>query len=291
MRGSTEESKAPATGLAARPDVGRLVGRGRRARMVRALTIVLVAVVVGLTIAFVVSRTADGIRERAETLRTTPRYDPPVWAGQIVPGACSGGFYARRNDTIVLTIVAHCATPGASLRDADGRLIGVFGPRAQTADCPINRFCSPSDILALELAADRIPWGHLNLVDLGAGGYHTIEAGTRPLACADMKGGERVEVDGREHYRTGTVTGSFRYEYATDTIFPCMIAADIRVEIGDSGGAVLVNGVPGGIISRALDGSALGFTPLAEGLENLGLTLCTTPDCDLSPERVIQPEG
>ena len=25
------------------------------------------------------------------------------------------------------------------------------------------------------------------------------------------------------------------------------------------------------------------FTPLAEGLDNLGLTLCTTPDCDLTP--------
>ena len=57
---------------------------------------------------------------------------------------------------------------------------------------------------------------------------------------------------------------------------------------GDSGGAVLVNGMPAGVISRQL-GGRFGFTPLAEGLENLGLTLCTTPDCDLSPERAVQP--
>jgi hypothetical protein len=42
---------------------------------------------------------------------------------------------------------------------------------------------------------------------------------------------------------------------------------------------VLVNGQPAGVISRSI-GGRLGFTPLAEGLDNLGLTLCTTPDCD-----------
>jgi hypothetical protein len=67
-----------------------------------------------------------------------------------------------------------------------------------------------------------------------------------------------------------------------------MVMADIPVVVGDSGGAVLVDGLPAGIISRELSWK-MGFTPLAEGLENLGLTLCTTPDCDLSPERAVQP--
>ena len=61
-----------------------------------------------------------------------------------------------------------------------------------------------------------------------------------------------------------------------------MIAARIRVETGDSGGAVLVRGIPAGVASRSFDG-LLRFTPLAEGLAQLGLDLCTTPDCDIAP--------
>jgi len=247
---------------------------------------------VGVAMLVLVALTAwwgtGALRDRAQTVRTTARFDPPVWAGQNVPGACSGGFYARHADTIVITIVAHCAEPGTSLRDDAGRLIGVFGPRAQLVDCPATRFCAPSDILALALAPERIPWGHLNVVDLGAGGYRSIDPGTRPLACGDIAIGSPVETDGRERYRTGTVIGSGRYEYPTDTIFPCMVVSDIEVAVGDSGAAVLVGGLPAGVISRELGGQ-LGFTPLAEGLDNLGLTLCTTPDCDLTPATAVQP--
>jgi hypothetical protein len=246
-------------------------------RLVRAVTVVLWGVVIAAAGYWAVG----AIRDHNETARTTARFDPPVWAGQDVPGACSGGFYARSGNSIVLTIVGHCATPGETLREADGRLIGTFGPRAELAECPENRFCSPSDFLTLALARDRIPWGHLNLVDMGAGGYRTIEPGTRPLACSDIKVGDRVEIDGREHYRAGNVIATVRYEYAADVIFPCMVVADISVDVGHSGGAVLVDGAPAGIISRQIDGR-LGFTPLAEGLDNLHLSLCTTPDCDLT---------
>ncbi|MEO7204941.1 MAG: hypothetical protein ABIZ52_08015 [Candidatus Limnocylindrales bacterium] len=256
----------------------------RKARLVRALTVVLLAIVGASTAVWVVST----IRDREQTTRSTARFDPPVWAGQNVPGACSGGFYARRDTTIALTIVAHCANPGDSLRDPMGRLVGVFGPRAQFTDCPVGRFCAPSDFLAMALAPDRIPWGHLNVVDMGAGGYRTIEPGTRALGCGDMRVGDRVEIDGRERYRAGSVIANSPYRNDTDTMFPCMVVGDIQVVTGDSGGAVLVNGLPAGIISRQL-GGLLGFTPLAEGLENLGLALCTTPDCDLSPDLVVQP--
>ena len=64
--------------------------------------------------------------------------------------------------------------------------------------------------------------------------------------------------------------------------FPCMIAADVPVGSGDSGGAVMVRGLPAGVSSRSF-GGRLGFTPLAEGLLQLGLELCTTPDCGLEP--------
>ena len=212
--------------------------------------------------------------------RTTPRYDPPVMAGQIVYQACTGGFYARRGTAVVLTISAHCATPGVTLRDADGRVVGVYGQKAQLVDCPAGRFCSPSDFLMLVLAADRIPWGHLNLVDMGSGGYRALAGGTRPLACADINSGARVEVDGREIFREGRVTGKEVYSFPTDVIFPCMVLTDVAAGVGDSGGAVLVDGLPAGIAAREFDGR-LGFTPLAEGLDALGLVLCTTPDCDL----------
>jgi hypothetical protein len=241
--------------------------------------------VVALIVLVAASSVGVGVlRERAETERTTPRFDPPVWAGQLVPVPCAnGGFYARDQQTIILTIAAHCyiAKPGTVWRDADGRLIGTWGRLAELTDCSAGRFCAPADIVSLELAPDRIPWGHLNLVDMGAGGYRTIAQGTRPLACADIHVGDRAEVNGREHYRSGTVIEIAPYEFATDTMFPCMVVTDIVVEYGDSGGSVLVNGLPAGTTSRNI-GGRLAFTPLAEGLENLGLVLCTTPDCDVS---------
>ena len=251
-------------------DNGAVTRRG----IVRAAIVVL-AVLAGVLAGFLVQRT---LVDRAETVRSTEEFDPPVWAGQNVPGACSGGFYARDGAAIVITIVAHCAEPGDTLRDPAGRPIGVFGPRAQLTDCPPERFCAPSDFLAMTLEDAWIPWGHLDLVDMGAGGYRTIAPGVRPLACGDIHVGDGVEVNGREHFRSGKVTAVGRYHFEDDTIFPCMVTTDIPVATGDSGGAVLVNGLPAGIVSRRI-GDRLAFTPLAEGLENLGLVLCTTPDC------------
>jgi len=261
----------------------RLTDR-RRAWVLRAAIVVLATIAIGVA-GF---RAIQTIREYGETARTTSRFDPPVWAGQnfIVP--CAGGFYARRESTIVLVISAHCGNPGESLVDPEGRQIGVLGPRAQLADCPEGHFCAPSDILTLALAPDRIPWGHLNMIDMGAGGYRTLEAGTRPLACSDIAVGDQFEIDGRDHFRSGTVIGSGPYQYESDTMFPCMLVGNTRVSTGDSGAAVLVRGLPAGIVAREL-GGRFGFTPLAEGLENLGLILCTTPNCDLSAERAIQP--
>jgi hypothetical protein len=258
-----------------------------RVPKVRAIAVAGV-IAVGIGVLIVGSWVVGALREHDETTRTTTRFNPPVWAGQNVPSACSGGFYARHESTIVITIVAHCAYPGATLRDGVGRVTGVFGPMPELSDCPAGRVCAPSDFLALSLAPDRIPWGHLNVVDLGAGGYRTFAPGTRALACADIAIGDLVETDGREHYRQGKVTGSGRYDVEADTFFPCMVSTDIAAAIGDSGAAVLVNGAPAGIISREV-GGRMGFTPLAEGLESLGLRLCTTPDCDLSPERAVQP--
>jgi hypothetical protein len=258
----------------------------RSAHIVRATTIVLAAIVIALVGYWAVV----SIKDRNETARTTPRFEPPVWAGQNFIAPCAGGFYARHESTIVLIISAHCGDPGLTLRDPQGQLIGELGPRAELADCPEGRFCAPSDILTLALAPDRIPWGHLNMVDMGAGGYRTIDAGTQPLACSDISVGDRFEINGRDHYRSGTVIVIGPYHNEADTIFPCMIVGDTRVTTGDSGGAVLINGLPAGIVARELSGR-FGFTPLAEGLDNLALILCTTPDCDLSPDRAVQPTG
>lgn len=256
----------------------------RRGRpIVRAVTILL-----AIVLAIAATWAARTIQERNETARTAPRFDPPVWAGQNFIPPCAGGFYARQEQTIVLVISAHCSEPGLTLRDPDGRYLGILGPRAQLQDCTPGRFCAPSDMLTLAVADDLIPWGHLNMVDLGAGGYRTIEAGTRPLACSDIQVGDRYEMDGREHFRTGRVLEIAPYEFETDTNFPCMIVGESAVTTGDSGAAVLVDGIPAGIVARRLD-QHFGFTPLAEGLDNLGLVLCTAPDCDLSPEAAVQP--
>ncbi len=149
---------------------------------------------------------------------------------------------------------------------------------------PVSRaHCAASDLNYLVVARDRIPWGRLNLVDLGTAGYRIIAPGTRPLSCADIAIGDQVEIDGRNIYRSGTVAEKGEYLHPEDGgYFPCMIAARIQVGVGDSGGAVLVRGIPAGVTSRSFNG-LLGFTPLAEGLAELGLDLCTTPDCGLVP--------
>ncbi|HEV8546382.1 MAG TPA: hypothetical protein VGQ64_08800 [Candidatus Limnocylindrales bacterium] len=217
--------------------------------------------------------------------RTTAVYDPPVLAGQQLWGYCAGGFYARHADTIVLTSTGHCTTEGTVAYEPDGTTVrGVFGPAARDASCPYpGHKCASSDINYLVVGADRIPWGHLDVVDLGTAGYRIIPAGTRPLACADIAIGDIVEIDGRNIYRSGPVVEKGEYLHPEDgDYFPCMIAADIAVAAGDSGGAVLVRSVPAGVTSRSFDGT-LGFTPLAEGLAQLGLELCTTPDCGLEP--------
>ena len=219
--------------------------------------------------------------------RSTPVYDPPVLAGQPLYGYCSGGVYARLGDIVVLTSTGHCTSEGTVATDPDGTGVrGVFGPAARDATCPYpGHTCASSDINSLVVAADRIPWGHLNVVDMGTGGYRIIAPGTRPLACADVAVGDPVEIDGRGTYRAGKVIQKGDNNKPADedgAYFPCMVAADIQVGTGDSGGAVLVRGIPAGVTSRSF-GGYLGFTPLAEGLAQLGLELCDTPDCGLTP--------
>jgi hypothetical protein len=219
---------------------------------------------------------------------TPPTGDPPVLAGRQLWGSCAGGFYARRGDTIVLTSSAHCAGEGTTATDPDGRGVrGVFGPGARLEPCEHEgHTCRPSDMNYLVVAPDRIPWGRLNLVDFGEGGERVIDPDTAPLACVDIGIGDAVEINGRDIFREGTVAekGAYLHDPAADgDFFPCIVAAaDVEVGVGDSGGAVLVRGLPAGVTSRSFDGS-LGFTPLAEGLAALGLTLCTTPDCELTP--------
>lgn len=214
-------------------------------------------------------------------VRTTPTFDPPVLAGQMVSGG-TAGFYARRGDTIVLTISAHGYDLEQSPRDAAGRVIGRYGADARRAPCPSGRTCAGSDIRELILTPDHIPWGHLNQIDLGPGGYRTLAAQIKPLSCADLREGMPTEVNGRGIYRWGRILDVEPYAFEADTIFPCMALTDMSVGIGDSGGPVITDGVPAGITSRDFSGR-LGFTSLAEGLEDLGLTLCTEPNCGLPP--------
>jgi hypothetical protein len=230
------------------------------------------------------------VRVATEARRTMPVYDPPVLAGQWIPGYCSAGFYARHGTAIVLTTSPHCAGEGTVAHDPGLTTVqGVFGPTARDATCPYpGHTCAASDVNYLVVAADRIPWGHLNVVDMGTAGYRVIAADSQALACADIAIGDQVEIDGLGVYRSGVVAekGENLAPVAQDgSFFPCMIASHIQVGSGDSGGSVLVRGIPAGVTSRSFGGS-LGFTPLAEGLTELGLVLCTTPDCGLLPPAV-----
>jgi hypothetical protein len=249
-----------------------------RVRLLRLLIVALAGLLLGIGSFSIVSAVM-------QPRRTTPVYDPPVLAGQQLWGACAGGFYARHGDTIVLTSTGHCTSEGTVAYDPDGTTVrGVFGPAARDATCPYpGHWCGASDLNYLVVARDRIPWGHLNVVDLGTAGYRIIPPGTRPLACADIAIGELVEIDGRNIYRSGPVAEKGENLHPGDgAYFPCMIGARIQVGVGDSGGAVLVRGIPAGVTSRSF-GGWLGFTPLAEGMAELGLDLCTTPDCGLVP--------
>jgi hypothetical protein len=250
-----------------------------RARLRR----LLVVVVLGLALGVGVFSVAQAMRPR----RTTPVYDPPVLAGQVIPGYCSAAFYARQGISVVLVSSPHCAEGGRVALAPDGVTVqGVFSAAAQEATCPYpGHTCAASDMNYLVLAADHIPWGHLNVVDMGVGGYRVIAPGTVPLSCTDIAVGDPVEIDGRAIFRTGVVEekGQNLKPAADDgSFFACMIAATIQVGNGDSGGGVLVRGIPAGITSRTF-GGFLGFTPLAEGLAEMGLELCTDPDCGLAP--------
>jgi hypothetical protein len=260
---------------------------GLRARA-RVRPVPLVVVLVGLLVGIGGLALARAMQPQ----RSTPVYDPPVLAGQQLSGGCAGGFYARRGDTIVLTSTGHCTSEGTVVYDPDGTTVrGVFGPAARDASCPYpGHTCAASDLNYLVVARDRIPWGHLNVVDLGTAGYRIIPPGTRPLTCADTAIGDPVEINGRNVYRSGAVVEKGDNLHPSDgAYFPCMIAARIHVGVGDSGGAVLVRGIPAGVVSRSY-GGWLGFTPLAEGMAELGLDLCTTPDCGLVPP-VASPTG
>jgi hypothetical protein len=257
-----------------------------RVRLRRLLIVALAGLLLGIG-AFAI------VKAVTQPRRTTPVYDPPVLAGQHLWGLCSGGFYARHGDTIVLTSTGHCTSEGAVAYDPDGTTVrGVFGPAARDATCPYpGHTCAASDLNYLVVAEDRIPWGHLNVVDLGTAGYRVIPPGTRALACGDIAIGDQVEIDGRNIYRSGPVAEKGQNLHPGDgAYFPCMIAARIRAGIGDSGGAVLVRGIPAGVTSRSF-GGWLGFTPLAEGLAQLGLDLCTTPNCGLVPPPVDPPNA
>ncbi|HEX5825882.1 MAG TPA: hypothetical protein VFY23_00050 [Candidatus Limnocylindrales bacterium] len=240
-----------------------------------------IGVLLGILVAFAVIGARDAFRPQ----RTTPVYDPPVLAGQQLWGSCAGGFYARKGTVIVVTSSGHCAAEGTIAFDPDGTTVrGVFGPVARAETCAVEgKVCAASDMNYLVVAEDRIPWGRLNTVDLGAGGYRTFDEATRPLRCEDVAIGDTAEINGRDIHRTGEVVEKGENNHPEDgSYFPCMIAARIQAAVGDSGGAVLVNGRPAGVTSRSF-GGWLGFTPLAEGLEQMGLELCTTPDCGLVP--------
>jgi hypothetical protein len=208
--------------------------------------------------------------------------DDPIMAGHKLAYPCFGNLYARHGDRVVLVAVAHCrSAEGAAVADAQGRHLGTWGPLATLDPCPVEgKRCLASDMTYVDLAPERIPWGHLDTVRMGRAGIRSVAA-ARPLACGDIAPGDPMEATGVLGYRQGRVLEVAPYLADGDgDHFPCMVLTDTRARVGDSGGPVFVDGQPAGIVSRSFGGQ-MAFTPLAEGLEALGLELCTTPDCGL----------
>ena len=163
--------------------------------------------------------------------RTTPIYDPPVLAGRQIPGYCSAGVYARHEDTVVLTSSPHCAGEGITAITPDGTTEGVFGPTARSTTCPHpDHTCAGSDMNYLVVAPDRIPWGHLNEIDLGVGGYRTLGPDTAALGCDDIGIDDPIELNGRDVYRTGQIAEKGAYLHAVEqdgSYFACMLASRV----------------------------------------------------------------
>jgi len=241
---------------------------------------------VGILVAITVFCGRIGLIWFTELRRTTPVYDPPVLAGQYLSNGCSAGVYAKRADgLIVLTTTGHCLVEGQSVYAMDGRLAGIASAPTNWASCDkagMNR-CTGSDMAYVAVTPSMIPWGRLDQVDMGAGGYRTVAQGTRALTCADVMDGDAIEFDGRSLFRTGRTFAREAYDFLPDrTYFPCIVLTDVSADGGDSGGLVLVKGLPAGVASRVFGPDQLmGFTPLADGLDELGLTMCDTPDCGL----------
>ena len=197
------------------------------------------------------------MRDRAETTRSTARFDPPVWPGSSLPRPLLARWLpcprrtADRPD--------HCRPlcrrdARHGLLDSDGRLIGTFGPAAKLTDCPAGRFCAPSDFLSLALAPDRIPSGHLNLVDMGAGGYRTIDPGTPSVDVCRHPQGRPRRGQWPRALPVGKVLEIGPYEHVDGHDLSVHGRHRHRGDHGDSGAAVLVNGLPAGTMSREISG-------------------------------------
>ena len=270
------------------PDAARPPAGGIRIR--RVAFVFLVAILVVLVV--VVGR--FGFLWLVRHDRTTPVYDPPVLAGQVASPGCSGGVYAlTASGDIVITTTGHCSNAGDPKQmPVSGRYIGVASASSNGLPCdrPDKNRCTTSDMAYITLVPEVIPWGHLNEIDLGVGGYRVIPAGTRALSCAEVGQGDRVEINALGGYREGGIIGQQPNDFPEDgTYFPCITVSDIDVVSGDSGGVVLVNGFPAGVASRSYAGKR-GFTPLAEGLAEMGLTMCDTPACGMPrPEATVRP--
>ena len=100
--------------------------------------------------------------------------------------------------------VGHDMTPSRKkklLRQFFGKMVLRYTPTRcyslLKGQVSVNRY--------LVVAKDRIPWGHLNTVDMGTGGYRIVPSGASPLGCPDVAIGDPVEIDGRNINRKGKV--------------------------------------------------------------------------------------
>lgn len=70
---------------------------------------------------------------------------------------------------------------------------------------------------------------------MGVGGYRVLARDTKALSCADVRLGDRAEIDGRNTYREGEVLergADLQNPEYHGAHFPCMIISDVEVASG-----------------------------------------------------------
>ena len=184
-----------------------------------------------------------------------PLYDRRSWPGRWHGRPTAAVAFTRDTGTRSFLPPAATArrwrvTCSTTLRAA---LPGFGVPSRTHRPAHIRATRTASDMNYLIVAPDRIPWGHLNEIDMGAGGYRVVSPDLKSLECDEIGVNDDVEFDGRGIYRKGRVLGQREYLPPVTKIPSTSRASSsptYRPQLATPVASSLVRGIPSGIASR-----------------------------------------